>query len=192
MAELVNGGAVASHVVPTCIAAAICVALLPLAELLAPCLGFGSGVEGAAKGATLQHVELAVVQYHLQTMIVRQHMRSDALPIHAKWISGCLAVRERLPSGIAVAIGMYVTPNWTIPRVIGGFTNYLWKGAAPDHARRYMIVLASGFVLGEGVISIVTAVLQSLGIGIASCWGCPEPAIGGFCGGCYDTNGNRL
>ena len=53
MAELVNGGAVADHVLPTCIAAATCVALLPLAELLAPCMGLGSGVEGAAKGAIL-------------------------------------------------------------------------------------------------------------------------------------------
>lgn len=101
-------------------------------------------------------------------------------------------MRERLPSGIAIAIGMYVTPNWTIPRVIGGFANYLWRRLAPEHARRYMIVLASGFVLGEGVISIVTAVLQSFGIGIASCWGCPEPAISGFCGGCYDAGGGRL
>ena len=54
MAELVNGGAVADNVLPTCIAAATCVALLPLAELLAPCMGLGSGVEGAAKGAILQ------------------------------------------------------------------------------------------------------------------------------------------
>ena len=107
-------------------------------------------------------------------------------------VSCRLAVRERLPSGIAIAIGMYVTPNWTIPRVIGGFTSYLWGRASPDHSKRYMIVLASGFVLGEGVISIVTAVLQSLEIGIASCWGCPEPAISGFCGGCYDINGTRL
>jgi hypothetical protein len=62
MAELVNGGAVASHVLPTCIAAAICVALLPLAELGAPCLGLGSGVEGAAKGTSLQRVEFSVRQ----------------------------------------------------------------------------------------------------------------------------------
>eukprot|EP01044_Picomonas_judraskeda_P018218 COSAG03_NODE_3569_length_1944_cov_10.711698_2_plen_147_part_00 len=114
------------------------------------------------------------------------------LPCHVKWVCGRIAVRERLPSGIAVAIGMYVTPNWTIPRVIGGFTNYAWRKIAPAHATRYMIVLASGFVLGEGVISIVTAVLQSLGIGVAACWGCPEPAVGGFCGGCYDSSGTRL
>ena len=108
-------------------------------------------------------------------------------------VVACLrAVRERLPSGVALAIGMYVTPNWTIPRVVGGFANYLWRKSAPAHAKRYMIVLASGFVLGEGVISIVTAVLQSLGIGIAACWGCPEPAISGFCGGCYDSDGNRM
>ena len=69
-------------------------------------------------------------------------------------VVACLrAVRERLPSGVALAIGMYVTPNWTIPRVVGGFANYLWRKSAPAHAKRYMIVLASGFVLGEGVIA---------------------------------------
>ena len=99
------------------------VALLPLCELLAPCLRLGSGAEGAAR------------------------------------------VREALPSGVALAIGMYVTPNWTLPRVVGGLVNWVWKKAAPRHASRYMIILASGFVLGEGIISIVTAVLTSSGIG---------------------------
>ena len=50
MAELVNGGAVATNVLPTCIAAAACVAVLPLAELFAPWFGLGNGTEGAAKG----------------------------------------------------------------------------------------------------------------------------------------------
>ena len=75
MAELVNGGAVANNVLPTCVAAATCVALLPLAELLAPCLGLGSGVEGAAKGARFQRLEFAGILQcvcHMAGHIARQ------------------------------------------------------------------------------------------------------------------------
>lgn len=32
-----------------------------------------------------------------------------------------------LPNGIAFAIAMYVAPNWTIPRIIGSFIEYIWK-----------------------------------------------------------------
>jgi uncharacterized oligopeptide transporter (OPT) family protein len=99
--------------------------------------------------------------------------------------------RRWLPSGIAVAIGMYVTPNWTVPRVVGGVANLLWSAAAPRHAQRYMVVLASGFVLGEGIVSVLTALLKALGVGAAVCWGCPQHNVGGFCGGCY-INGTRI
>jgi hypothetical protein len=35
-----------------------------------------------------------------------------------------------------------------------------------------IIVLASGFVLGEGVASIVGLVMKSFGVGVISCGGC--------------------
>ena len=140
MAELVNGGAVAQHVLPTCLIAGASVALLQLLQ------------------ATTDE-------------------------------SWCL--RPLLPSGIALAIGMYVTPNWTIPRVIGGLTHGLWHWLAPAHARRYMVILASGFVLGEGIVAVLTAVLKAVGFGAAICWGCPVKNAGGFCGGCY-INGTLI
>jgi uncharacterized oligopeptide transporter (OPT) family protein len=43
-----------------------------------------------------------------------------------------------------------------------------------------LIIVASGFVLGEGVISVVSLVLRTFGVGVASCWGCSH----GMCGGC--------
>ncbi|PRP76763.1 hypothetical protein PROFUN_14888 [Planoprotostelium fungivorum] len=67
-----------------------------------------------------------------------------------------------LPSGIAFAIGMYVTPNWTIPRVVGALIEYFWRRRSSSSHGKYMIILASGFVLGEGVTSIITAILKSL------------------------------
>lgn len=44
-----------------------------------------------------------------------------------------------------------------------------------------MIIVASGFVLGEGIFSIFNAILKTIGVGVISCVGCPN----GFCSGCY-------
>ena len=111
------------------------------------------------------------------------------LPILDAWLSPANCSRRFLPSGIALAIGMYVTPNWTLPRVAGGALHLAWNHYAKRSAQRYMLVLASGLVLGEGIVAVLTAVLKSVGIGPATCIGCPEIAIGGFCGGC--CNGTR-
>ena len=76
-----------------------------------------------------------------------------------------------------------VTPNWTLPRVAGGIANYLWHRWNPEGATNHMIVLASGFVLGEGIASILNAAVKGAGIINSSwvvCWGCPA----GFCTGC--------
>jgi uncharacterized oligopeptide transporter (OPT) family protein len=57
------------------------------------------------------------------------------------------------------------------------------EGCAPldraDHSTTVLIV-ASGFVLGDGIVSIVTAGLKSGGVASWTCIGCP-PA---FCQGC--------
>ena len=44
---------------------------------------------------------------------------------------------------------------------------------------RYMVLVASGFVLGEGIMAIVNALLKTAGVGALSCFGCVE----GMCGG---------
>lgn len=71
-------------------------------------------------------------------------------------------LEDFLPSCVAFAVGMYVTPNWTIARVIGSLVDYLWKKYRPQSHEKYMIIIASGFVLGEGITSIFTAGLKSL------------------------------
>ncbi|ETS79156.1 hypothetical protein PFICI_09009 [Pestalotiopsis fici W106-1] len=65
-----------------------------------------------------------------------------------------------VPGGIAVAIGMYNVPSFTLARTIGGLVSWYWR----QHLKREdtpLIVLASGFVLGEGFLSIVNLILQS-------------------------------
>ena len=66
-----------------------------------------------------------------------------------------------VPGGIAVAVGMYNVPSFTLARTIGGLMDwywrcYLWREETP------IIVLASGLILGEGMFSIVNLILASL------------------------------
>lgn len=65
-----------------------------------------------------------------------------------------------IPGGIAVAVGMYNVPSFTLARTIGGLLNWYWR----IYLRREdtpLIVLASGFILGEGFLSIINLLLQS-------------------------------
>lgn len=65
-----------------------------------------------------------------------------------------------VPGGIAVAVGMYNTPSFTLARTAGGLLSWWWtrwKGREETP----MIVLASGLILGEGLVSIVNLGLAS-------------------------------
>jgi uncharacterized oligopeptide transporter (OPT) family protein len=90
---------------------------------------------------------------------------------YAKWI----------PSGVAFAIGFLNTPSFTLARLVGGIAEYVYhKRFAKDRGDIWLIVVASGFVLGEGVTSIIGLVLRTCGVGVAVCWGCSS----GLCPGC--------
>lgn len=68
-----------------------------------------------------------------------------------------------VPGGIAVAVGMFNVPSFTLARTIGGLLNWYWR----IHRGREdtpVIVLASGLILGEGLVSIINLVLTSLHI----------------------------
>ena len=65
-----------------------------------------------------------------------------------------------VPGGIAVAVGMYNTPSFTLARTAGGLLAWWWtrwKG----REETTVIVLASGLILGEGLVSIVNLGLAS-------------------------------
>jgi uncharacterized oligopeptide transporter (OPT) family protein len=58
---------------------------------------------------------------------------------------------------------MYNVPSFTLARALGGFANWYWL----SHKKRDetpIVVLASGLILGEGVVSIVNLVLASTGV----------------------------
>lgn len=108
-----------------------------------------------------------------------------------------------LPSGIAFAVGFLNSPSFSLTRLIGGYIAYRSARYASRSALKVgsgietreneevqhetpllAIVVASGFVLGEGVFSVVTLALTSAGYGAVSCWGCGVGG-GGYCsGGC--------
>jgi len=75
----------------------------------------------------------------------------------------CRRIYPWIPGGIAVAVGMYNTPSFTLARTAGGVISWWWvhwKG----RGETTVIVLASGLILGEGVVSIVNLVLASLAV----------------------------
>ncbi|KAH7106261.1 OPT superfamily oligopeptide transporter [Auriculariales sp. MPI-PUGE-AT-0066] len=90
-----------------------------------------------------------------------------------------------IPSGVAFAIGFLNTPSFSIARLIGGivewrYRQYLQRNHAAPGREIKLIIIASGFVLGEGVASIVGLLLRTCGVSAASCWGCST----GICSGC--------
>ena len=110
-------------------------------------------------------------------MAVLMQQGISALPptalVYARWFgllgailplieSSGSALAPYLPSGMAFGVGMYLTPDWTVPRVIGAVVEWCWRRSSPDSHQKHMLMVASGFVLGEGVWSIGQLVLKSL------------------------------
>ncbi|CDZ98057.1 Tetracycline resistance protein TetB/drug resistance transporter [Phaffia rhodozyma] len=90
-----------------------------------------------------------------------------------------------LPSGVAFAIGFLNTPSFSLARFVGGILALYWSsrpGARADGSTKgggqgagargkvplAAIVIASGFVLGEGLMSIVGLGMKSAGVGVTS------------------------
>ncbi|KAI9149134.1 putative oligopeptide transporter [Paramyrothecium foliicola] len=71
--------------------------------------------------------------------------------------------RSWIPGGIAVAVGMYNVPSFTLARAIGGVIAWYWIHVM-RRSTTLLIILASGFILGEGFLSIVNLLLQSLSV----------------------------
>lgn len=79
------------------------------------------------------------------------------------------AIVKYIPSGVAVGVGIYNSPSFTLARFLGGLGAAYWahrtsRGAGGKDAHLNMIVLSSGLVLGEGVFSIVALVMTSFGV----------------------------
>ncbi|KAF9958769.1 hypothetical protein BGZ65_001185 [Modicella reniformis] len=116
---------------------------------------------------------------------------SDVAFLRSRAADGSVRGRPRwvgwIPSGIAFAIGMYNLPNFTLARFAGGVVSLWWDWHCKKYAnhptaryaklgRVFLIIIASGFVLGEGTFSILNLILKTAGVHSASCVGCYQGA----------------
>lgn len=69
--------------------------------------------------------------------------------------------RPLLPGGIAVAVGMYNVPSFTLARAVGGIVAFTWMKLLKRETTP-LIILASGFILGEGFLSIVNLLMKAM------------------------------
>lgn len=80
-----------------------------------------------------------------------------------------------IPSGVAVGIGIYNTPSFTLARFCGGLFASYWmkyrvnKPSSNNDNNEYnaslkIVILSSGLVLGEGLFSVVSLIMTSLGV----------------------------
>ncbi|KAJ8103185.1 OPT oligopeptide transporter protein-domain-containing protein [Lipomyces tetrasporus] len=69
-----------------------------------------------------------------------------------------------IPSGVAVGVGIYNSPSFTLARFVGGLAGwYLSSKTGYFHGGSVALVIsASGLVLGEGLFSVVTMIMTSL------------------------------
>jgi len=92
-----------------------------------------------------------------------------------------------IPSGIGIAIGMYVDPKYSILRWIGSVALLIWQAIDSTSKRKFYIAAASGLVLGHGILSIIEALLSLGGItagNVGSCVGCSGIEYFSCGGGC--------
>jgi OPT family oligopeptide transporter len=68
-----------------------------------------------------------------------------------------------VPGGIAMAVGMYTTPSFSIPRAFGGLLSW-WYLKHHPHDETTVVVIASGLILGEGILSMLNLGLASMNV----------------------------
>jgi len=92
-----------------------------------------------------------------------------------------------IPSGVAIAIGMYTDPKYSILRWVGSLVLIAWQLADKTSKRKFYVAAASGLVLGHGIFSIIEALLSLGGItagNVGSCAGCAGVEYFSCGGGC--------
>lgn len=58
---------------------------------------------------------------------------------------------------------MYNVPSFTLARAIGGLLSWYWR-SFQKRQETPLVVLASGLILGEGVLSIANLLMASLNV----------------------------
>lgn len=155
----VNGGKLPQHVVPFCVGAALLAAAIPLVSELLQRIVAKFAVEnsglGKSRGAAPRPSRLSRASGQGDEDLSAS-ARKEPWQLRATKLAIWL-----LPSGIGFAVGMYIQPKWTIPRVLGSALEQGWLRYNPASHRSLMVIIASGLVLGEGIASIANAGLAA-------------------------------
>jgi hypothetical protein len=148
MAALVNGGSLPEHVASYCAGAAAIAALLPVMQLLLK---------------RCQRQQRRLQEPRPDRRGGGGVLRQAGARLWQTWRarSGVDWALALLPSGVGFAVGMYLSPRWTLPRVLGSMAEQAWLLVSPGTHTAFMVMAASGLVLGEGCASVVTAVIQA-------------------------------
>ncbi|KAI9709136.1 MAG: hypothetical protein M1820_003583 [Bogoriella megaspora] len=72
-------------------------------------------------------------------------------------------IKDFIPSGVGFAVGIYITPSFSIGRAIGGVLKW-WYLRNHKKEETLVVVIASGLILGEGVFSMVNLGFAGLNI----------------------------
>jgi len=195
MAELMGGAGSLPHaVVPFVVVAAVLSFALTIALVVAessqnvePEESESAGTDGGAirGGAVTAVGATAIVDAEssgdalADTAATRPATASSAAPV-PRWLSWLQRAAPYVPSPTGFAIGMYISPNWTLPRFAGAVVAAL-LARRMGSSQQLIIMLATGFVLGEGILSLVTATLAAAGARPISCGGCDAGTCGNFC-----------
>jgi len=106
--------------------------------------------EGLPQGAKMVAVTFAVI-FAVTTVL-------------KGWVLKEMRWAPFIPGGIAVAVGMYNVPSFTLARAAGGLVQWYWTKYRGSSQKTTLVVLASGLILGEGIFSIVNLLMASLGV----------------------------
>lgn len=71
-----------------------------------------------------------------------------------------------VPSGVAVGIGIFNSPSFTIARFIGGLAAHLWltRHRGKLDSKTTLIVCSSGLILGEGICSLLNILMTTFNV----------------------------
>lgn len=125
-----------------------------------------TGVKGFAIGGFVLSCvnQLLIDVAHNES--IRRFLATLPSSVLGGYVPRVLSVLDRaapyLPSGIGVAVGLYVAPRWTLPRLIGSVIELGWRYADARSHKQFMLVVASGLVLGEGTASILVAACKAI------------------------------
>lgn len=69
--------------------------------------------------------------------------------------------KKHLPSPTGIGIGMLIPGVAMLPMVLGGIAQAIWAKVSPKHEEAFSTPLASGFIAGEALVSVILAIIAA-------------------------------